>query len=239
MDTSRETYDWDQIIVSRNSDSTVSSRPSSDTSSPRTYAESVHGEDSSISAEIQKNKKNTRKMQQLFGDHIPEYEICLADFSCALSKDLLIRHGRLYVGREYVAFHSPIANTKFVIHVSDIKKVSPKTTMLIPSAMQIETDDLNIHLMSFMFRDNAMQTLNTIINAYRNKITKVNKLKTAAPAVQEEVAVKRVFPSPSSPLAPIFLIGAMLCITMILVNVAMLVRSSALNQMILAELSSF
>lgn len=126
-----------------------------------------------------------------------------------------------------------------MIHVSDIKKVSPKTTMLIPSAMQIETDDLNIHLMSFMFRDNAMQTLNTIINAYRNKITKVNKLKTAAPAVQEEVAVKRVFPSPSSPLAPIFLIGAMLCITMILVNVAMLVRSSALNQMILAELSSF
>jgi GRAM domain len=80
-------------------------------------------------------------------------EICISDFTCALMQKGLLRQGRLYFTEEFVCFHSPIANTKFVVHVSEILNVIPRNTLMFPTALDLETrDGKSFHLKSFLFR---------------------------------------------------------------------------------------
>ncbi|KAI8899164.1 hypothetical protein BC833DRAFT_586743 [Globomyces pollinis-pini] len=131
----------------------------------------------------------SKKMRHYF-PQIPKTEVCVADFTCALSKDMLLRQGRLYIGEEWVGFHSPVANTKVAVHVSQIQNVVPKTTMLLPTALNIETDTGVIHIMSLMFRDNAVAAIKTIMDLHRihgrnSTVTLPDKNETVAPEIKD------------------------------------------------------
>jgi hypothetical protein len=63
------------------------------------------------------------------------------------------RQGRLYFTQEYCCFHSPIANTKVIIHVSEILQVNPRNTLVFPTALDVDTKDgKSFAFKSFLFR---------------------------------------------------------------------------------------
>ncbi|KAJ3341247.1 hypothetical protein HDU91_000743 [Kappamyces sp. JEL0680] len=117
--------------------------------------------------EINKNKWRNRHVHQHFANELPSDQICVADFTCALEKKGLIRHGRLYFTQQFVCFHSPIANTKLMLHVSEIIRVVPKNTLFFPSAILVETAEESHHLMSFIFRGNALNSFAALMFAWR------------------------------------------------------------------------
>jgi hypothetical protein len=102
-----------------------------------------------------------------FENRLPEDEVCIADFTCALNKKGLIRHGRMYFTQHYVCFHSPIANTKVLLHVSQIVSVVPNTILGFPTAIDVETRDETLNFVSFLFRSNALNSFATILLAWR------------------------------------------------------------------------
>ena len=149
---------------------------------------------SDVIDEINETKNRNRMMRSHFREMIPSDQVCIAgiyrikvDFSCALMKNGLLRQGRLYVTIEYLAFHSFIAKTKEVMSISSIKSIIPKTVMLLPTSMIIETfDDGEMwELGSFLFRDNCIKTIETLRKATLRKSTSsVNTASLVSPNEQ-------------------------------------------------------
>ncbi len=160
-------------IVSEEDKSSTSSNMATNNSSELNFPSPIMGrtsirsasavspipDDNSVVSTINKNKSRNRHVHTHFIGELPEDQICVADFTCALERKGLIRHGRLYITQEYIAFHSPIANTKLLLHFRSISKVIPKNTLIFPSAIVIEeTAELSHHFMSFIYRGNALNT---------------------------------------------------------------------------------
>jgi hypothetical protein len=124
----------------------------------------------SVTSQINKERKRNRLMQSHFMGIIPLNQVCIADFSCALNKDHLLRQGRLYISQEFVCFHSPIKNTKFMFHISELRELRPKSTLLLPTTLDIYLENKEIQLMSLFFRQNAMQCIKTIQKYYQESI---------------------------------------------------------------------
>jgi hypothetical protein len=156
---SKQSKDFRLPLIALNSDTTMNRQPSQDSTGNSSDQETL--------MELNQNKRRNKHMHYHFPD-LPVDEVCIADFSCALQRDLLIRHGRLYIGKQFICFHSPIANTRWKIHVSEIEAVIPKTILMVPTALTIETDTESVLLMSFAYRQNCIRTLHAVMKQFRN-----------------------------------------------------------------------
>lgn len=125
----------------------------------------------SITDTVNGKKKRNRNMHQHFEGQIPHDQVCIADFSCALMLDYLLRQGKLYITSEYILFHSPIKTTKVIIHISKIKEIVPRATFLFPTALDIVLHDRSIQLKSLFFRQNTIQCINAVRTHYLDKLS--------------------------------------------------------------------
>eukprot|EP00042_Codosiga_hollandica_P051624 m.636916 g.636916 ORF g.636916 m.636916 type:complete len:667 (-) comp58315_c0_seq1:72-2072(-) len=107
---------------------------------------------------------NIEAFRTLFKE-IPEAEPLLDDFSCALVKDRLLVHGRMYVSPNYIAFYSSIFGweTNLVLRCLEITEVKKeKTAYLIPNAVQLVTSEAKYLFSSFVSRSMAYRCLSIV-----------------------------------------------------------------------------
>ena len=137
--------------------------------------------------EINASKHRNVMMRSHFGDRIPADQCCIADFSCALVKNGLLRQGRLYVTVEYLAFHSFIAKTKEILPICNIKSITPKSIMLLPTGLIIEAYEEadSWELGSFLFRDNCLKTIETLRRAALKRVPSSSNTSAMLPSPVE------------------------------------------------------
>uniref|UniRef100_A0A6G1SNR5 GRAM domain-containing protein 1A n=1 Tax=Aceria tosichella TaxID=561515 RepID=A0A6G1SNR5_9ACAR len=103
-------------------------------------------------------KSRSEEFHKLFADEIPKNERLIADYSCALHREILLQ-GRLYVSINYLAFYSNIFSwiTRLVVRMSDIRDIhKANTAKIIPNAIQIITEQGDKHVFaSFIARDKS------------------------------------------------------------------------------------
>lgn len=103
-------------------------------------------------------KSRSEEFHKLFADELPKGERLIADYSCALHREILLQ-GRLYVSINYLAFYSNIFSwiTKLVVRLSDISDIQKaNTAKIIPNAIQIITEQGDKHVFaSFIARDKS------------------------------------------------------------------------------------
>ncbi|XP_037691588.1 protein Aster-C [Choloepus didactylus] len=107
-----------------------------------------------LSSSTYKDKNEEYKRQFR---HIPDTEKLIADYACALQKDILLQ-GRLYLSENWLCFHSNIFRweTTISIALKDITFMTKeKTARLIPNAIQIVTDGEKFFFTSFGARDRS------------------------------------------------------------------------------------
>ncbi|KAJ3261298.1 hypothetical protein HK103_005906 [Boothiomyces macroporosus] len=120
--------------------------------------------------DINQQKTRNKHMHKWFLGLIPEYETCIADFSCCTVKYGISLAGRLYVTQNFCLFFSHINQTKDIVHVSEITGLSKGSTLGLPMDIDLETDKGVWKLRNFLFRDNAYKTIESIINGYKQRI---------------------------------------------------------------------
>lgn len=101
-------------------------------------------------------KYRSEEFAKLFAVEVPATERLVADYSCALQKEILV-HGRVYVSLNYICFYANIFKweTRIVIPCANITAVSKSyTAKVIPNAIQISTKDSTKYIFtSFSARD--------------------------------------------------------------------------------------
>ena len=101
-------------------------------------------------------KYRSEEFAKLFAVEVPATERLVADYSCALQKEILV-HGRVYVSLNYICFYANIFKweTRIVIPCANITAVSKSyTAKVIPNAIQITTKDTTKYIFtSFSARD--------------------------------------------------------------------------------------
>lgn len=110
------------------------------------------------------NKKRNKEFHQVF-KKIPHNEALIDDFSCALSKDILVQ-GRLYLSERYVCFNSNILGwtTNVVIPLQEVIQIEKKSTAgLFPNGMVIRTLHHKYVFATFLSRD---LTFNILISVW-------------------------------------------------------------------------
>ncbi|KAG7750811.1 hypothetical protein KL911_004690 [Ogataea haglerorum] len=96
--------------------------------------------------------------------NIPDSERLLDDFSCALSREILLQ-GRLYVSEHYLCFNSNLLGwvTSLVISHDEVVHFERKSTAgLFPNGIVIETRDGKHTFASFISRDSTLNFLETV-----------------------------------------------------------------------------
>ncbi|KAG7838293.1 hypothetical protein KL943_000369 [Ogataea angusta] len=96
--------------------------------------------------------------------NIPDNERLLDDFSCALSREILLQ-GRLYVSEHYLCFNSNLLGwvTSLVISHDEVVHFERKSTAgLFPNGIVIETRDGKHTFASFISRDSTLNFLETV-----------------------------------------------------------------------------
>ncbi|KTF88935.1 hypothetical protein cypCar_00022483 [Cyprinus carpio] len=85
-------------------------------------------------------KQRSDEFRRLFKE-VPESEKLIADYSCALQKDILLQ-GRIYLTENCLCFYSQVfRGTKITVNMKDIISMTrEKTAKWIPNAIQINTD---------------------------------------------------------------------------------------------------
>ncbi|CDK25803.1 unnamed protein product [Kuraishia capsulata CBS 1993] len=107
--------------------------------------------------------KRNSDFHELFKD-IPQEDRLLDDFSCALSRDLLLQ-GRLYVSEHYICFNSNLLGwvTHLLIPLKDIKLFEKRVTAgLFPNGIIIETAETRYNFASLISRDSTLNFLETV-----------------------------------------------------------------------------
>lgn len=103
-------------------------------------------------------KSRSDEFHKLFCDKIPKTERLVADYACALHREILLQ-GRIYISINYIAFYSNIFTwiTKLVIRLRDISEITKaNTAKIIPNAIQIITNKREKHVFaSFVQRDKS------------------------------------------------------------------------------------
>lgn len=102
--------------------------------------------------------KRQLEFNKIFSNDVPDEEPLIADFSCALVRDILVQ-GRLFLTPNYCCFHSTILRweTSAVIPFTDITNVSKeKTIKIIPNAISVECNQNKYIFTSFTARDRAL-----------------------------------------------------------------------------------
>ncbi|XP_051006511.1 protein Aster-C [Acomys russatus] len=107
-----------------------------------------------ISSSTYKDRNEEYKQQFT---HLPESEKLIADYACALQKDILLQ-GRLYLSENWLCFHSNIFRWETTISIA-LKNITfmtkEKTARLIPNAIQIITEGEKFFFTSFGARDRS------------------------------------------------------------------------------------
>lgn len=103
-------------------------------------------------------KSRSDEFHKLFCDKIPNTERLIADYACALHREILIQ-GRVYISVNYIAFYSNLFSwiTKLVVRLRDVSEVfKANTARIIPNAIQIITTHGEKHVFaSFVARDKS------------------------------------------------------------------------------------
>ena len=109
------------------------------------------------------SNKRDDEFHRMFPD-IPKGDSLLDDFSCALSREILLQ-GRMYVSEHYLCFNSSLLGwvTSLVISLDEIQKFERKSTVgLFPNGLIIETREAKHIFASFISRDQTLNFLETI-----------------------------------------------------------------------------
>ncbi|KTG02622.1 hypothetical protein cypCar_00003426 [Cyprinus carpio] len=100
-------------------------------------------------------KQRSDEFRKLFKE-VPETEKLIADYTCALQKDILLQ-GRIYLTENCLCFYSHVfRGTKIRVNMRDIISISrEKTAKWIPNAIQISTDSEKLFFSSFSAREKS------------------------------------------------------------------------------------
>ncbi|XP_024135381.1 protein Aster-C [Oryzias melastigma] len=100
-------------------------------------------------------KQRLDEFKKLFKE-LPETEILIVDYPCALQRDILLQ-GRLYLSENWICFYSNVfRGTKIILTLKDIITMSrEKTARLIPNAIQICTNTEKYFFTSFSAREKS------------------------------------------------------------------------------------
>ncbi|KAG0691210.1 hypothetical protein C6P40_004022 [Pichia californica] len=107
--------------------------------------------------------KRNFEFHQLFSN-IPEVDRLLDDFSCALSREILLQ-GRIYISEHYLCFNSSLLGwvTTLIISLDEIQKFERKSTVgLFPNGIIIETKEAKHTFANFITRDQTLNFIETI-----------------------------------------------------------------------------
>ncbi|SCU98534.1 LAFA_0G18580g1_1 [Lachancea sp. 'fantastica'] len=117
------------------------------------------------SIHISERKQN--EFHSLFKESgVSSSESLLADYSCALSRDILL-HGRMYISWEHVCFNSSILGwvTNVIIPFKEIVQIEKKSTAgIFPNGMVFQTLHSRYTFASIMSRDAAFDFITSIWN---------------------------------------------------------------------------
>lgn len=116
------------------------------------------------------NSKKRKEFRNSF-KNVPASEELLAEFSCALSKDILV-HGKLYLTKNLLCFNSNILGfvTNLTIPIQEVIQIEKKSTAVVfPNGMIIKTLYQTYVFASFLSRDSAFSLITKVWNnALRN-----------------------------------------------------------------------
>ncbi|XP_052399118.1 protein Aster-C [Carassius gibelio] len=104
-------------------------------------------------------KQRSDEFRKLFKE-VPESEKLIADYTCALQKDILLQ-GRIYLTENCFCFYSHVfRGTKITVNMQDIISISrEKTAKWIPNAIQISTDSEKFFFSSFSAREKSFLSM--------------------------------------------------------------------------------
>lgn len=109
------------------------------------------------------NKKRNQEFHKIFRS-LPPNDFLLDDFSCALSKDILVQ-GRMYVSERNICFNSNILGwvTNLVISFDEIVGLEKRTTaVLFPNGIVVHSLHAKHVFASFISRDTVFEFLMSI-----------------------------------------------------------------------------
>lgn len=109
------------------------------------------------------SKKRNREFHQTF-KKIPSNENLIDDFSCALSKDILV-HGRLYLSENYLCFKSNILGwvTNLMIPLQEVVQIEKRSTaVLFPNGIIIRTLYQKYTFATFIYRDSTFKMVTSV-----------------------------------------------------------------------------
>ena len=108
-------------------------------------------------------EKRNEDFHNLFSD-VPADDRLLDDFSCALSKEILLQ-GRVYISEHYLCFNSSLLGwvTNLVISLDEIQKFERRSTVgLFPNGIILETREAKHIFASFISRDSTLNFIETV-----------------------------------------------------------------------------
>lgn len=114
------------------------------------------------------SKKKNRDFHHAFRK-IPPSEPLISDFSCALSKDILV-HGKMYLSQHHICFNSNILGwvTNITIPLQEVIQIEKKSTaVLFPNGMIIRTLHQKYVFATFLSRD---ATFNLITKVWHDAL---------------------------------------------------------------------
>ncbi|GAV29076.1 hypothetical protein PMKS-002555 [Pichia membranifaciens] len=109
------------------------------------------------------SERRDTEFHQLF-TNVPKDDRLLDDFSCALSREILLQ-GRIYISEHYLCFNSSLLGwvTTMVISLDEIQKFERRSTVgLFPNGIIIETKEARHTFASFITRDQTLNFIETI-----------------------------------------------------------------------------
>ncbi|CAH6721149.1 membrane-anchored lipid-binding protein Lam5p [[Candida] jaroonii] len=109
------------------------------------------------------SKKRNKEFHQIF-KKIPKDEFLIDDFSCALSKDILVQ-GRMYLSQNFICFKSNILGwvTNLLIPLQEVVQIEKRSTaVLFPNGMIIRTLYQKYTFATFISRDTTFKLLTKV-----------------------------------------------------------------------------
>lgn len=109
------------------------------------------------------SEKRNKEFHQIF-KRIPPNEKLIDEFSCALSKDILVQ-GRMYLSEHYICFKSNILGwvTNLIIPLQEVIQIEKKSTaVLFPNGMIIRTLYHKYVFATFLSRDAAFVLITNV-----------------------------------------------------------------------------
>ncbi|KAL4428914.1 hypothetical protein ABPG74_017504 [Tetrahymena malaccensis] len=124
-----------------------------------------------------KKKEPNQELKIRFS--VPENDICVHDFNCALQDKFLLQ-GNLYIYNTMVCFHSQfnknslvgLEDTIITIPYGQIILIEKKKKLLFDNSIQFTTVDSSFFFTSFLSRDKAFNIINEYLELYQKMLPK-------------------------------------------------------------------